>query len=97
MLSQISLIERMIRRLESFDHPKPQPQLRKSNRVKTLQGSLAIEEDSLDLEQTTAVLDGKPIMAPQNDIVEILNANRVYESLTEIDAKAPKTFLRSMG
>ena len=81
ILNLISNIERLIGRVESLDQPKPQPQLRKSNRVKTLQGSLAIEGNSLDLEQVTAILDGKTVIAPKNDIQELLNANTVYEKL----------------
>jgi len=95
ILTLISQIERLIGRLESFDHPKPQPKLRKSNRVKTLQGSLAIEGNSLDLEQVTAILDGKKVIAPQNDIIEILNANEVYETLTELDHKSSKDLLKT--
>lgn len=85
ILSQVSQIERLIGRVESFDQPKPQPQLRKSNRVKTLQGSLAIEGNSLDLEHITAVLNGKRVIAPKNDILEVINANEVYEHLTDFD------------
>ena len=48
MLEQISAIERLLGRLESLEHPKAQPHLRKSNRVRTIQGSLAIEGNTLD-------------------------------------------------
>lgn len=81
ILNLVSHIERLIGRVESLDHPKPQPQLRKSNRVRTLQGSLAIEGNSLDLEQVTAILDGKRVIAPKNDIQEVVNANAAYENL----------------
>ena len=49
ILEQISKIERLLGRLESLDHPKPQPHLRKSNRVRTVQGSLAIEGNTLNV------------------------------------------------
>lgn len=97
ILSQISQIERLIGRVESFDQPKPQPQLRKSNRVKTLQGSLSIEGNSLNLEQVTALLDGKRVLAPKNDILEILNANEVYELLGSLDAFRSSHLLQAHG
>ena len=97
ILSLISKIERLIGRIESFEHPKPQPKLRKSNRVKTLQGSLAIEGNSLNLEQVTAILDGKKVIAPKNDIIEILNANQVYETLTELDLQNSQHLLETHG
>ena len=95
ILNLISSIERLIGRVESFDHTKPQPQLRKSSRVKTLHGSLAIEGNSLDLEQVTAILDGKTIIAPKNDIQEILNANTVYENLPSYKPANQKHLLKS--
>ncbi|MFC5049556.1 Fic family protein [Rubritalea spongiae] len=97
ILSQVSRIERLIGRVESHDQPKPQPQLRKSNRVKTLQGSLAIEGNSLDVEQITAVLDGKRVIAPKNDILEVINANEVYEHLSSFDPYTPNHLLQAHG
>ena len=57
MLDQISRIERLLGRLESLEHPKAQPYPRKSNRVRTIQGSLAIEGNTLDLEQVTSLIE----------------------------------------
>jgi len=37
------------------------PELRRGNRVRTLQASLAIEQNTLSVEQVTAVLAGKPV------------------------------------
>ncbi|PQJ29123.1 Fic family protein [Rubritalea profundi] len=95
ILNLVSTIERLIGRIESLDHPKPQPQLRKSNRVRTLQGSLAIEGNSLDLEQVTAILDGKRVIAPKNDIQEVLNANAAYENLPIYKPANQKHLLKS--
>lgn len=97
ILNLVSRIERLIGRVESLDQPKPQPQLRKSNRVKTLHGSLAIEGNSLDLEQITAILDGKRVIAPKNDIQEVLNANTVYENLSVYKPANQKHLLKSHG
>lgn len=36
--------------------------LRRDNRIRTIQASLAIENNSLSLEQVTAVLDGKRVL-----------------------------------
>jgi len=97
ILSQISQIERLIGRLESINQLKPQPQLRKSNRVKTMQGSLSIEGSSLNLEQVTALLDEKQVLAPKNDILEILNANEVYELLDSLDTSHANHLLQAHG
>lgn len=39
------------------------PVLRRKNRILTIQGSLAIEQNSLTVEQVTAVLNGKTVIA----------------------------------
>jgi Fic family protein len=60
---------------------KPPTELRKKNRIKTIQSSLEIEGNSLSLDQVTAILDNKRIIAPQKDIVEVKNTIKVYENL----------------
>lgn len=101
ILSLVSQIERLIGRVESIDEPRSQmqtqPQLRKSTRVKTLQGSLAIEGNSLNSEQITALLNGKRVIAPKNDIIEVFNANEVYDQLTDFDPYSSKHLLKAHG
>ena len=40
-------------------------------------GSLAIEQNTLSLEQVTAVLNGKHVLAPPKDIAEVKNAYEI--------------------
>ncbi|WP_346770851.1 Fic family protein [Flavobacterium filum] len=60
---------------------KPAAELRKKNRIKTIQSSLEIEGNTLTVEQITAMLDNKRIIAPKKDILEVQNAIKVYEQL----------------
>ena len=60
---------------------KPATELRKKNRIKTIQSSLEIEGNTLTEEQITALLENKRVIAPQKDILEIQNAIKVYEQL----------------
>jgi Fic family protein len=60
---------------------KPPTELRKKNRIKTIQSSLEIEGNSLSLDQVTAILDNKRIIAPKKDILEVKNAIKAYEDL----------------
>lgn len=59
--------------------------LRKKNKIKTIHASLAIEGNSLSIDQITAILEGKRIIAPQKDIVEVTNAIKLYDILNEFD------------
>ncbi len=57
------------------------PGLRRGNRIKTIQASLAIEGNTLSLEQVTEVIAGKRVLAPQREIQEVRNAFAAYEEL----------------
>jgi hypothetical protein len=59
------------------------PLLRKENRIRTIQASLAIEHNSLTTGQVTAIMDGKRVLAPEKDIQEVRNAILAYEKLSE--------------
>ena len=58
------------------------PQLRRNNRIRTIQASLAIENNSLSVEQVTAVLEGKRVLGLPREIQEVRNAFAAYEQLT---------------
>ena len=57
------------------------PQLRRKNRIRTIHASLAIENNTLSLEQVTDIIDGKPIIGPPRDIQEVRGAVAAYEKL----------------
>ena len=55
--------------------------LRRINKIRTIQGSLAIEGNTLTEEQITAIIEGKPIIAPPQEVQEVRNALKVYEQM----------------
>lgn len=71
---------------------KPPTELRKKNRIKTIQSSLEIEGNSLSLDQVTAILDNKRIIAPEKDIIEVKNAIKAYENLNGYNATSLTSF-----
>ena len=73
------------------------PTLRRSNRIRTIHGSLAIEQNTLSLEQVTAVLNGKHVLAPPKDIAEVKNAYEIYERLDELDPYSVDDLLTAHG
>ena len=72
---------------------KPSPQLRKQNRIKTIHSSLSIEGNTLSEEQITALLENKRVVGPQKDLLEVLNAIKVYEGLSQFDPLSKRSFL----
>lgn len=62
---------------------QPQPQLRRGQRLRTLHASLAIEQNTLTLEQVTAVLDGRIVLGAPREIQEVRNAHAAYEAMEQ--------------
>ena len=57
------------------------PELRRGNRIRTLQASLAIEQNTPSLEHVTAVLGGKPVLGSPKEIQEVRNAFAADETM----------------
>ena len=71
------------------------PVLRRENRIKTIYSSLAIEQNTLTLEQVTDVIEGKRILAPPKDIKEVKNAYEIYEKLELLNPYSVKDLLKA--
>ena len=67
--------------------------LRRENRIKTIYSSLAIEQNTLTLEQVTDVINGKRVLASPKDIREVQNAYEIYERLEELNENSVKDLL----
>jgi len=57
--------------------------LRRSNRIPTIRGSLAIEGNSLSEAQITAILEGKRVFAPPRKMQEVQNALAAYDRFSQ--------------
>lgn len=69
--------------------------LNRSNRIKTIHSSLAIENNSLSLDQVTDVINGKRVLGDSREIQEVKNAYRCYESLFDFNPYDPSDLLRA--
>lgn len=85
MIDYVAEIAELVGNLNVTNRLTANPTLRRSNRIRTIHGSLAIEQNTLSLEQVTAVLNGKRVLAPPKDIAEVKNAYEIYERLDELD------------
>lgn len=85
ILNLIASISEKIGAINATHLYKPPTELRKRNRIKTIQSSLEIEGNTLTEEQITALLENKRVMAPKKDILEVQNAIRVYEQLHQFN------------
>jgi Fic family protein len=76
---------------------KPEARLRKQNRIKTIHSSLAIEGNTLGIENISAILDKTPVLGPKKDILEVQNAITAYERLPFLDPFSIKDLLKAHG
>lgn len=95
VLNEVSSIVELTEKAGFLEHQNPLPMLRRENRIKSIHSSLAIEQNTLSLEQVTAVLNGKPVLAPPKDIREVQNAFEIYEKLDELDPYSVEDLLQA--
>ena len=75
----------LLGQIKILSNGKFSPNLRKENRIRTIHSSLAIEYNSLSLEQVTAIIDGKIILGNPVEIKEVKNAYASYEMMLTLD------------
>lgn len=97
IIDDVAEISELTGRISVLDHLSSNPNLRRNNRIRTIHGSLAIEQNTLSLEQVTAVLNGKHVLAPPKDIAEVKNAYEIYERLDELDPYSVDDLLTAHG
>lgn len=75
----------------------PSPELRKENHIKSIQASLAIEQNTLSVAQVTDIVNDKHVVGTEREIQEVKNAIKAYEKLPDLDAYSKKDFLEAHG
>lgn len=94
LLNEIQKLSNKATQLTGLDKS---PTLRRKNRIRTINASLAIEQNTLTIEQVTAVLNGKAVIAPPKDIAEVKNAYEIYELLDTLNPYSVDDLLKAHG
>ncbi len=74
---------------------KQSPQVRKQNRIKTIHSSLQMEGNTLTEQQITALIEKKRVIGPEKDILEVLNAIKLYQNIETYKYFSDKSFLKA--
>ena len=85
ILDQVAEIAELVGHVNAILGLSTNPMFRRTNRIRTIFSSLAIEQNTLSLEQVTAVLNGKLVIAPPKDIAEVKNAYEIYEMMDSLN------------
>ena len=94
-INLISQISEKIGEISTLENTERTVQLRKKNRIKTIHSSLAIENNSLTIEQITAIIEGKRVLGPPNEIQEVKNAVQAYELLLNLNPYKQNDLLKA--
>lgn len=97
ILKLVALISEKIGEVNSAHLSKLPTELRKKNRIKTIHSSLEIEGNTLTIEQITAIIDNKRVIAPKKDILEVKNAIAVYDNLDKLNPYKLESFCEAHG
>ena len=97
MLNYSISISQKIEKISSYQSLKRMPTLRRNNRIKSIHSSLAIEANSLSLEQVRDVIDGNAVIGPQKEIDEVKDAYKAYQIIEEYDGFKEKDLLKAHG
>jgi Fic family protein len=82
ILSLVAEIAGEVGRLGAVHGSGSVPKLRRENRIRSIQASLAIENNTLSLDQVTAVISGKRVLGQPREIQEVKNAFAAYEVMS---------------
>lgn len=95
IIDLISQISESVGEINSLENSPRHVELRKENRIKTIHSSLAIENNSLSIEQITAIIEGKRVLGNPNEIQEVKNALQAYELLLTLNPYEEKDLLKA--
>lgn len=85
MLTLVAQIAEKIGKCSNYHSFESKPHLRRNNRIRSIHSSLAIEANSLSLDEVRSVINGKNVLGPQKEIQEVKNAYQAYDMLGEFD------------
>ena len=97
MVNAVARIAEKCGRVSSARALDAKPQLRRSSRIRSIHASLAIEANSLSLDEVRSVISGKAVIGSAKEIQEVINACNAYEQLGRFDPYSLEDLKRLHG
>lgn len=95
IIKTVGEVNLLIGKIQGYQLLTGNLRLRRQNKIKTVRSSLAIEGNTLSEDQISDILDGKTVIGPPREILEVRNALKVYDIITELDAEKEDDLLKS--
>ncbi len=90
-------IAEKVGKISSYKTFETKPYLRRNNRIRSIHSSLAIEANSLSMDEVQGVINGKSVMGPEREIQEVKNAYNAYDLLGKFDPYSLKDLQKIHG
>ena len=97
IIHMVAEISEQVGTVISKNETAKSPQLRRENQIRSIHSSLAIENNSLSIEQVTDVINGKRVLGSPTEIKEVKNAYEAYNLLLTLDPYKIKDLLIAHG
>jgi Fic family protein len=97
MTTAMTAIAELLGAWKAVNQNALQPELRRGNRIRSVQASLAVEQNTLTLEQVTAVLEGKVVLGSPREVQEVRNAFAAYEAMGQWQPERVEHVLAAHG
>ena len=95
MLNLLAEVCELVGQVEVAHREVMSVHLRRENQIRSIHSSLAIEHNSLTLDQVTAVLDGKRVLGPAHEIREVQNAAEAYALMQSLNPLREEDLLKA--
>ena len=97
MIDYVSSIMKLIGQLSSGSGLDNKPKLRRTNKINSIYSSLAIENNQLSKDQVKDIINGKLVIGPKRDILEVQNAIKCYDDILDINPYSTDDLLKYHG
>ena len=81
--------------IATYESLHANPVLRRENRIRSIHSSLAIEQNTLTLDQVTDIVNGKRVLGPPEDVREAKNAYEAYELASQLNPYDVRDLLKA--
>lgn len=95
ILNLVAKISEVLGKINSLAITVPKPKLRKKNHIRTIKSTLAIEGNTFNEEQITAILENKKVIGSKKEILEVKNAIALYQEISHFSSTSVQSFLKA--
>ena len=95
IINMVAEITNKLGKLEASLDKRKDLFLRKASKIKSVNSSCAIEANTLTEQQVEGIVNGKRVIAPPDEIIEVKNAYNAYQKIHEYKAYEIKSFLEA--